>query len=251
MKELINRLSEYGLSEKESSIYLAMLELGPASVQDIANKSGVNRATTYVTMEALKRHGLMSTFEKGRKTMFVAESPEHLKRLSSAELRAAQEKAERLQQSLPQFMALFNSASETKPVVRFFEGEEGLITCRELMIDCTEELLNIFAVDEKLIALSKIDERRRLELTSCNHGRIIVAIKPGLELTKFDHRMWRVREILYEQFPFTGDVMIWENKILFLFLQETPMAILLENKEVHGMMKSMFELLWQQAEPLN
>ncbi|MDD2785396.1 MAG: helix-turn-helix domain-containing protein [Patescibacteria group bacterium] len=250
MKELINRLSEYGLSEKESSIYLAMLELGPASVQDIANKSGVNRATTYVTMEALKRHGLMSTFEKGRKTMFVAESPEHLKRLSSAELRAAQEKADRLQQSLPQFMALFNSASETKPVVRFFEGEEGLITCREMLGQCKEEVLNFVALDENNLAMSKIDERGRLFLTSRSHGRIIVALKPGIEMTKLDKRMWRVREVLYESFPFTGDMLLSEGKIFVFVMKEKPRVFLLESKEVYGMLKTMFELIWQEAEPM-
>ena len=101
MKELIERLAEYGLSDKESLVYLAMLELGPASVQDIAKKAGVNRATTYVMIEALKRRGLMATFEKGKKTMFVAESPDVLKKLTDQEKKAIQEKENRLQEALP------------------------------------------------------------------------------------------------------------------------------------------------------
>ena len=60
--ELKNGLKELGFSEKESEVYLAMLELGPAAVQDIAKKAGVNRSTTYVMIESLKRRGLISTY---------------------------------------------------------------------------------------------------------------------------------------------------------------------------------------------
>jgi sugar-specific transcriptional regulator TrmB len=71
-------LAELGLAAKEADTYLAMLELGPASVQDIAKKAGINRTTTYVMIEGLKKHGLVSTFERGKKTLFSAENPEQL-----------------------------------------------------------------------------------------------------------------------------------------------------------------------------
>ncbi|MDD5726314.1 MAG: helix-turn-helix domain-containing protein [Patescibacteria group bacterium] len=247
MKDLITRLAEYGLSEKESLVYLAMLELGPASVQDIAKKAGVNRATTYVMIESLKRRGLMSTFDKGRKTFFVAESPEHLKRLSETELRAAEEKANRLKQSLPLFMALFNSASASKPMVRYYEGEEGVSTCRAMVGMANGEILNFVARDEGTIALSKLNENERLELGSRVHGRIIVAIKPGMPDPKYDKAMWQKRTIPYETFPFTGDMIFFENKIFIFFMQDKPYVFLIESPEMFNMLKSMFELAWQQA----
>ncbi|MFA6099408.1 MAG: helix-turn-helix domain-containing protein [Patescibacteria group bacterium] len=251
MKDLIVRLAEYGLTEKESLVYLAMLELGPASVQDIAKKSGVNRATTYVMIEALKRRGLMSTFDKGRKTMFVAESPERLKHLSDVEMKAAEEKADRLKQSLPLFMALFNSATLTKPVVRFFEGDEGVATCRALLAQTQDEILNFGALDEGTLALSKIDEMERISLTSRVHGRIVTAMKPGVPMTKLDLRMWQVRTIPIEQFTFTGDMVFCEGKIFIFFMKEKPEVFLLESKEMFNLLKTMFELSWLQAKPLD
>ena len=43
---LDKELQKIGLSEKEAKVYLAALELGQASVQNIARKAEVNRATT-------------------------------------------------------------------------------------------------------------------------------------------------------------------------------------------------------------
>ncbi|OHE33815.1 MAG: hypothetical protein A3J94_16070 [Syntrophus sp. RIFOXYC2_FULL_54_9] len=65
MDELKKQLEHLGLSDKESKVYLAALELGPTPVQDISHKAHVNRATTYVMIESLSARGLMSTFQKG------------------------------------------------------------------------------------------------------------------------------------------------------------------------------------------
>jgi len=81
MKALLRELEKLGLSDKEAAVYLASLELGPSPVQVISRKAEVNRATTYVMIEVLLQKGLMSTFDKGKKTMYTAEKPERLHRI--------------------------------------------------------------------------------------------------------------------------------------------------------------------------
>ena len=72
-------LNYLGLNEKEAKVYLAALELGKSSVQNIAKKADVNRATTYVVIEALIKRGLMSSANENKKQYFIAEAPEKLK----------------------------------------------------------------------------------------------------------------------------------------------------------------------------
>ena len=67
---LERELMEIGLNEKEVKVYLASLELGQSAVQAIANKSGVNRATTYFVIEGLTTKGLISSFHQGKKQFF-------------------------------------------------------------------------------------------------------------------------------------------------------------------------------------
>jgi sugar-specific transcriptional regulator TrmB len=248
MKNLKECLAEYGLSDKESNVYLAMLELGPASVQDIAKKSGVNRATTYVMIESLKRRGLMSTFDEGKKTMFVAESPERLKRLIEKDMSVIQEKENRLKEAMPTFLALFNSSSEEKPNVRFFEGEEGLRTVREIYLQTRGEILTITAIDEDASNASKIDESQRMFLTRQLRGRTIVALKNGVQLPIYNKENWQVKFIPYEQNPFFGEMTLFDDKVAIILPKAKPIVFLFENKQTRDMLKAMFEFMWRGAQ---
>ena len=48
-------LKNFGLSEKEAKIYLALLELEAATVFETAKQSGINRSSAYVVLEALQK----------------------------------------------------------------------------------------------------------------------------------------------------------------------------------------------------
>ena len=97
MTEATSRLLELGLTDKEAGVYLAMLELGPASVQEIARKSGVNRSTSYLTIEALKERGLASSSTRGKKMLFTAESPSRLAAVLNREREMLEQKKQKLQ----------------------------------------------------------------------------------------------------------------------------------------------------------
>jgi len=49
-KQLVN----FGLSEKEAKIYLALLELEMATVFEVSKQSGINRSSAYVVFGRLK-----------------------------------------------------------------------------------------------------------------------------------------------------------------------------------------------------
>lgn len=55
---MLAQLKHIGLSENEAKVYLAMLELGPSPMLEIAAKAGINRPTAYAQLEALKKGGL-------------------------------------------------------------------------------------------------------------------------------------------------------------------------------------------------
>ena len=68
----------FGLSEKEIAVYLALIELGPSSVREIAAKSKVNRGTSYDILKSLIALGIVSYYNKESKQYFIAEQPEKL-----------------------------------------------------------------------------------------------------------------------------------------------------------------------------
>ena len=127
---LETEIKKLGLSDKETKVYLAALELGQAPAAEIAAHSGVNRATTYVILGELKKKGLVSTFLRGKKTIFAVESPERLSNLFEIEKNRIKESFSNLKKILPDLNKLYESRGE-HPKARFFEGSVGINSLRE------------------------------------------------------------------------------------------------------------------------
>jgi len=248
MHEATARLLELGLSDKEAGIYLAMLELGPASAQDIAKKSGVNRSTSYSAIEALQARGLASLSQQGSRTLFTAESPNRLAAVLNRERRELDEKKKKLEESIPYFLALYN-AIDDKPQVRFFEGPEGISAVREIMQRSRGEYLSFTAIDEGTIEISKMDEPQRLKMSRKVHGRFIYSLKPGIQLPKMDLTTWEVRELPYGTSPFTGEINIVDNKVSATVMKGRARAFVVENREMADLFRAMFNAAWRVAKP--
>lgn len=248
MDDVKTNLQELGLSAKEIDVYLAMLELGPSSIQDISKKAGVNRTTTYVMVEALKRHGLSASFEKGKKVLFSAETPERLMGLIMGEMSRVESKRERLQHSLPRLLAIFNSIQD-KPKVRFFDGESAVAQIRQEIADSREPLLEFFSVDEALEALTKISALERIKLSRKIQGRAIMAIKPGFVPPYFDPEGIEARVVDYKTFPFTGDIGIVGQRIYALSMKTIGIGIIIESGEISEILRALFNIAWQSAKP--
>jgi sugar-specific transcriptional regulator TrmB len=138
------RLIDFGLSEKEARVYLALLELGPVTAQDVASHSGVNRTTIYLAIESLKKHGLVSGYEKDGRSMFTAESPKRLADLIGEEVRIAEEKQRLVSTFIPELLAM-HRMERGKPVVRYFEGEEGIQSLRATLAETRTKQFDTFA----------------------------------------------------------------------------------------------------------
>ena len=123
MTKFDQELIDLGLSEKEAAVYLASIQLGPSPVQKISNKSRVNRATTYVIIESLMEMGLMSKYDEGKKTFFVAEKPERLVNYFEEKGRDLKDKIFKINQIVPELNSLYNDLSD-KPKVKYYEGVE-------------------------------------------------------------------------------------------------------------------------------
>jgi sugar-specific transcriptional regulator TrmB len=241
-------LAELGLAPKEAETYIAMLELGPASVQDIAKKAGINRTTTYVMMEGLKKHGLISTFERGKKTVFAAENPQLLIDILTRQSDTIQAKKNKLEASLPRLMAIFNTIDD-KPKVRFLEGEASYQEIIAEVVKHQEEIWELYAVDEPLLEMIRMTQthQRRVELTRRTKGRALISIKPGNMLPYFDTKHIQVREMDWGKHPFTGDITIVGNKVYVFAYKGRVITIVIDSKEITDIIRAIYEMAWSCA----
>lgn len=126
---IVEKLRQFGLDEKQISVYLALISLGPSPVRAIATKSGVNRGTTYDILKVLIKDGLASHYQQygkeSKKQYFVAEPPEKI--ISAIEKRVTDLKAlkDSVKAKLPELESLYEK-SGAKPVSKYYEGSAGL-----------------------------------------------------------------------------------------------------------------------------
>ena len=136
---MLKELQDIGLSEKESRVYLAALELGNTTAEKLATQAKVNRSTTYVQLESLMKMGLMSTYEEGKKTYFAPESPTYLKRILDMKRAEIGAREKELVSLMPELTHLFEGAGE-RPLVRFYMGKEGVSTLRDQILEAKKVL---------------------------------------------------------------------------------------------------------------
>ena len=69
-------LKDAGLTNNESLVYRALLELGPSLAGQISRKTGMHRRTVYDITEMLIKKGLIGYILKNNRKLFEASSPE-------------------------------------------------------------------------------------------------------------------------------------------------------------------------------
>src|SRR4051812_35603168 len=109
---MLKELQDLGLSEKEARVYLAALEIGQATADQLAKQANIKRPTTYVQLESLMKMGLMSTYEEGKKTYFTPESPDTLKKIFESKKREFEAREQDLTAILPELVRKFEGAGE-------------------------------------------------------------------------------------------------------------------------------------------
>jgi len=238
-RELIN----LGLAEKEAKVYLASLELGKSPVQQIAKKSGVNRATTYVIIKTLIKKGLMSSYHEAKKQFFVAEDPEKLSILFRNQEQELKRKKNYLEKILPELKAL-DVSKEEKPTVRYFEGKEGVRSMAEelyiknkdkvaRMIYSYDLLKKLFS-DEEMLSMRKKRQNKKIRVRS-------IVNDDKNNLTSDSQRYL----LSSKEYPITADIAFFGNKVRMVAQKKPYSGLIIENKEISDTLKILFDLAWE------
>jgi HTH-type transcriptional regulator, sugar sensing transcriptional regulator len=238
---LLNNLEKMGLDEKESKVYLALLELGESNIQRIAKKSGVKRTTVYDIIESLKEKGLLSSATRHKKIIYSAEDPRKLEY-------ALEEKKKTLQSLLPELLSIANKLDK-KPKIRFYEGTEGIKEVyrdtlnypdQELLAWVSEDAIKSF--DEKFLNEYYLQKRSEKKIWV----RAIAPDKPYMQKYKgLDEKSLRRTKLTSTtHFPIEVEINLYgKNKIGFMSFSE-KIGLIVESQKIFTTLKSIFEMNW-------
>jgi sugar-specific transcriptional regulator TrmB len=123
---LEEKLRELGLSEKESAVYIAIVEAGKASPARIAKATGIKRPTVYAVGEELTKKGLIEVDDAGATTFYLPAGAGALKRVVEKEKQALETRKNLLESLAKEVEAMPRSKTYAVPRIQFIEHEENV-----------------------------------------------------------------------------------------------------------------------------
>jgi len=232
---MIEKLKEAGLTENESKIYLALLEIGPANAGLISRKSGLHRRVVYDSLDMLIQKGLVGYIKRNNTRHFQAVNPERVREL-------LEEKEKILDEIMPKMMELYSKSKE-KEETNFYVGINGLKTIFEDQINTGKEILILGASNLAYEILEfyfhwfdKRRKERKIKTRIIAHEKI----KSNLPLSEIRY--------LPKKYHSPLAVNVYGKKTaLILWDREKPLAILINNERISSGYKNYLEILWKIA----
>ena len=244
------QLQKLGLSPKEASVYIALLELGePAAVTTIAKRAEINRTTTYDILTLLRKKNLAIYYTHKKIQYYSAESPEKLISYFEQQSREFDEMANEARTILPQLKSIHN-AIPGKPRVQFFEGETGLIHVYEDTLTSSEEI-RAYASDQanqQAVPSYFPNYYKRRASKNIPIRAIFPDTPKDRERHALDHVELRHSRIVPKSvMDFTLEINFYDNKIMIADWKE-KLGIIIESAEITKVFKQSFDLAWEASE---
>jgi sugar-specific transcriptional regulator TrmB len=238
--ELIKSLEKLGLSEKESKIYIAGLGLSKFSVIAISEKTGIKRPTCYLILEDLKKKGLITTFPKAKKVLYVAEHPNNLLKSTESNFSLAK-------QLMPELQNLIGSGSE-KPILKVYVGQKGIQNIFDDIFGESKDFFYIATVEDLVESVGQefIDEWI-LKRVAKGMKSTSIRIKEG----EMDYKLYgdspeNLRSIKYapEGFKMPYTIFIYSKKVAFISKKKELFGFIVESNDLAVSVKALFDVVW-------
>ena len=244
---MFKKLVEFGLSEKEAKVYLALLELGPSSVTKIARRARVTRTNAYHLLSSLLSYGLISSNEGETKVLFSAEKPDRLIYLMKERLNEAEQKCKDAETFMPELMSLYRDPDK-KLKVRYYEGVEGIITAYEDTLTAKGKIFGYASVEHQYSFFPgyfpEYYERRSKK--GIGVECFLAETDDSLRIKNLDKKQLRHTNIIPKAFSISPEINIYDNKVAILSLKE-KFGVIIESYEVASAFKKMFVLANERA----
>ena len=234
-------LSPFGLSEKESKVYVALLELGSGTSLLVGKKAGIPKSTTHDVLLELGKRGLASSYTQKNRKVFTAENPDKLRE-------KVRTQEELLKTLLPELHAINNFLTH-KPKVRFYEDKVGIETALEELLKEAKELIFMGNADAGFRAFPEYfpsATQQRIARKIITRGFSV----DGLEARKMrsaDTQSFRRTKIIQSPEKITPLAWIWNDKFAIFNTVGSPSVLIIEDHEVVTFLRAMFCLVWEHS----
>jgi len=234
-------LKEFGMSKSKADVYLACLNFGSSSTEQIARKIGIPRTTVHEILQSLCSLGIISYTTHGRTRIYTAEDPKKFEKI-------LKNKEQLLQESLPELLSLFNPTG-IRPQVRIYDGIDGIKTVfDDLLTVKTKKLFGILSMKDlfQTVGKSFMNSHIQKRISENIELRVIRSEEKEVEDTWHSSKA-ELRTVHYAPegmiFPMTQ--YFYDNKVAVMSTKREGFGMIIESSDFYTTQKNFFDVLWQ------
>ena len=235
--KLLKSLEKFGLPEKEAKVYLASLKLGPAPVQTIAKEAKVVRPTAYVMIESLQRRGLMGETKKGKRRLFIAGRPDHLRYLLGQQKASLAKKEEAAALAIKALTEAKGGEGEIE--FELIDGPEGTRRLQQMAMETDNpirEAVNLEKVRKFIPPQFEGDVRKNI-----NKKKVFAVAQESENYKSFGNRPVKIGREL------DAGVYIVDDKVFFSVYGDEKKTLCVKNTSIAKSLSAMFDALYEES----
>lgn len=255
MDDIHQTLLSVGLSEKETEVYLALIQLGSAPASVLGKRTNIRRSTAKYTCEKLAEMGAISKIEQDGTHMYSISSADQLFDLVRRQRDVLDTNEQMLTSILPQLEKALNHDTHL-PQVRVFEGREGIIRMHRDVIEMipkqTEAIYYCRNTDFSIDAEFGLTELNRTIIQKRVQHNVPIQILTTIADNHKHYQKNAVDELRESRlirnmnfFDAQMHMFILDEHIVTLsFDSEEPFGYMVRSKPLISVHRPMFNLLW-------
>lgn len=236
-------LKDLGLSEREISVYLALLKLGTTTTGSIVKSSKVPNSKIYEILDKLIDKGLVSYIFKGKVKHFQASNPKTL-------LNIYENKKSLLKETIEQLDQIKTKEGPTQKATTY----EGIKALKAVFF----EMYNHVGRNSEYCVFPLGEQLGNEELTQfwaeVFHKRhamnIHIRTLPHNSLKSIfekHYKQYKNIQIRYTNYKFPLGIFIFKGHILNVIWKEKPIAFLIKSEENYERWQIFFNEQWKES----
>lgn len=236
--EITEVLSGFGFNQKDEAVYLALLEMGSATLTPLSRKLSIPVTTIQSTLARLEKRGVVGTTKRKSRSVYEALDPNVFKDL-------LKEQAVAVAGIVPLLKELKISTSELS-TIRVFERDRVAEILNE-SLKCTDKLvLEIISAKpfQEVIGEKYHYSRRRVKAgIRLNSLRVRSTEIKQYNAARHQHELREAR-FLPPEMTFEASVLIWDHTVALLSTKSEGAHVMITSPAIALMYRQLFGVLW-------
>jgi len=242
---LLKTIEDIGFTNKEASVYLALLELSQGTATQISKITDLKRPIIYVILERLVKDGYVSELPNKKINEYQALDPSMI-------LRQKKSSIKNFADILPLLQTLHHKGKQ-KPKIHYLENKEAMakIYNESFYVDEGFFISSYSRIIEHFSDIFEYWFKVHKKGSTKLKGKHLIPnnfqeIEFGKKLLKTDQEVRVFSQIEKSEMDFA----IYKNKLAITSFEDEPFMVVIESQSLVDSLKPIFEIAWNSGKEI-